>query len=234
MHLFYEPHFLSNGYSLSPNESKHCIRVLRHKQGDIVRVMDGRGSVCTASITEANPKKCVLNIIDTQTTEPRSYSIHMAVAPTKNIERFEWFLEKATEIGIDNITPIICDHSERKVIKHERLEKVIVAAAKQSLKAYVPVLNKATRYKDFIVSLTESNNGFIAHCEDSSKELLKTAYTPNSNVLILIGPEGDFTKDEIKLALERGCRAISLGEERLRTETAALIACATVNIVNMM
>ena len=232
MHLFYEPEFLTNGNILSPDESNHCVRVLRHKQGDTISVMNGKGAICTAEIVEANPKKCVLHIKETITTEPRPFSIHIAVAPTKNIDRFEWFLEKATEIGIDEITPILCEHSERKVIKTERLEKVLVAAAKQSLKAFMPKLNEAKSFKDFITSANKPANCFIAHCEEAPKELLKKAYTPNTDALILIGPEGDFSGEEIKKAQENGCFAISLGKERLRTETAALMACATINLIN--
>ncbi len=232
MHLFYEPDFLTNGNILSPDESKHCVRVLRHKQGDTINVMNGKGAICTAEITEADPKKCILRILETNTTEPRPFWIHMAVAPTKNIDRFEWFLEKATEIGIDEITPILCEHSERKIIKTERLEKVMVAAAKQSLKAFMPKLNKATSFKDFIASANKPVSCFIAHCEDTPKKLLKKAYLPNSDTLILIGPEGDFSRSEIQMAQENGCFAISLGKERLRTETAALMACATINLIN--
>ena len=232
MHLFYESDFLTNGNILSPDESKHCVRVLRHKQGDTISVMNGKGAVCTAAITEADPRKCVLRISETKITQPRPFSIHLAVAPTKNIDRFEWFLEKATEIGIDEITPILCEHSERKVIKTERLEKVIVAAAKQSLKAFMPKLNEAISLKDFLSLPNKPASCFIAHCEDTPKELLKTSYKPNSDAMILIGPEGDFSGEEIQMAQEKGCFAISLGKERLRTETAALMACATINLIN--
>ena len=150
MNLFFEPDFSSNGHFLSQDESKHCIRVLRHQAGDVISVMDGKGCRYTAQITDANSKKCGLKIIDTITVEPRPFSIHMLVAPTKNIDRFEWFLEKATEIGIEEITPIICEHSERKIIKPERLEKVIVSAAKQSLKAYMPKLNPLNQVRRYI------------------------------------------------------------------------------------
>ncbi len=232
MYLFYEPEFSTNGNILSQDESKHCIRVLRHQCGDIISVMDGKGAKYSAEITSANPKKCTLKIIETKTDNPRPFSIHMVVAPTKNIDRFEWFLEKATEIGIEEITPILCEHSERKVIKPERLEKVIVAASKQSLKAYTPKLNALVSYKDFIANLKTSDNCFIAHCEDAPKQLLQKAYTENTDAIILIGPEGDFSVNEIKLAVEKGCKEISLGKERLRTETAALMGCAAINFKN--
>ena len=215
------------------DESKHCVRVLRHQTGDKISVMDGKGSHFTAEIIDANPKKCRLDIIDKTTVAPRSFAIHMAVAPTKNIDRFEWFLEKATEIGVEEITPILCEHSERKVIKQERLEKVIVSAAKQSLKAYVPKLNPLIKFEDFINKLPEGN-AFIAHCEEQHKDLLKNAYPPNTNAVILIGPEGDFSPAEIGRALENNCKPISLGKERLRTETAALMSCATINFINQI
>ncbi len=231
MYIFYEPNFSSNGNILSQEESKHCIRVLRHQNGDTITVMDGKGYSYSAKIVDANPKKCVLEIVETIFYEPRPFSLHMAVAPTKNIDRYEWFLEKATEVGIEEITPILCEHSERKVIKPERLEKILVSAAKQSLKYYIPKLNPITTIKDFINSNT-SENTFIAHCENTTKKLLKDIYTPNSNSIILIGPEGDFSLSEISLAVENNYKAISLGKERLRTETAALMGCAVVNIIN--
>lgn len=234
MYLFYERNFSNNGHILSPDESKHCVKVLRHQVGDCISVMDGKGSIYKAEILEAAPKKCVLKVLETKTEKPRPFSIHMVVAPTKNIDRLEWFLEKATEIGIEQVTPILCDHSERKVIKPERLEKVIVSAAKQSLKSYIPTLNPLTTYKDFISREQENTNCFIAHCEESSKVLLKNAYQQNSNAVVLIGPEGDFSPQEIKQAVENKYQEISLGKERLRTETAALMGCATLNLINQV
>jgi len=234
MYLFYEPDFSTNGNILSQDESKHCIRVLRHQNGDTISVMDGKGSIYSAKIINANQKKCELAIIETKTDAPRSFSIHMAVAPTKNIDRFEWFLEKATEIGVEEITPILCEHSERKIIKPERLEKVIIAAAKQSLKAYTPKLNPLVRYKDFIATQQNNTISYIAHCENSPKELLQKAYTKNSNAIVLIGPEGDFSSNEIAIAKKAECKEISLGKERLRTETAALMGCATINLINQL
>ncbi|TLX78323.1 16S rRNA (uracil(1498)-N(3))-methyltransferase [Labilibacter sediminis] len=230
MHLFFEPNFSTNGNTLSPEESKHCVRVLRRKQGDAIHIMDGNGNFYTAEIIDANPKKCTLNITETQTETPRPFSLHMAVAPTKNIDRFEWFLEKATEIGIEQITPILCEHSERKVIKPERLEKVITAAAKQSLKAYRPILHPMISFKEFIKK--QSKNLYIAHCHNSNKELFKKCYPENSDVTILIGPEGDFSLAEVQLATDNNAKEISLGKARLRTETAALMGCATVNLIN--
>ncbi|MGQ1787226.1 MULTISPECIES: 16S rRNA (uracil(1498)-N(3))-methyltransferase [unclassified Saccharicrinis] len=231
MYLFYEPDFSNNGNILSQDESKHCIRVLRHQVGDIISVMDGIGCRYSAEIIDANPKKCTLKIVETNTEERRPFSLHMAVAPTKNIDRFEWFLEKATEMGIEEITPIICDHSERKVIKPERLEKVIVSASKQSLKAYIPKLNRLVTFKEFVNNKSTANC-FIAHCENMPKQLLRTVYEPNSDAVILIGPEGDFSPGEIQMATDHQFKAISLGKERLRTETAAIMGCATINLIN--
>ena len=232
MNLFYSPDISSNIYTLPANESKHCIKVLRLKIGDTVHLTDGKGNLFETKIIEDNIKKCVLEIINTQSeVGKRDFNIHIAIAPTKNINRLEWFLEKATETGIDQITPIICEHSERKIIKPERLNKVITAAMKQSLKAYHPVLCETTKFKDFI---KKGFNGekYIAYINEDYKDTLKELYTKNSNVLILIGPEGDFSKDEIKAALKKEYKPISLGESRLRTETAALMACFIVNFLN--
>ncbi len=232
MQLFYEPQIEQNHF-LNSIDSQHCIKVLRHQVGDIINVMDGCGAWFECEITEANHKKCGIKILNKRLEEKRPFHIHMVVAPTKNIDRFEWFLEKATEIGIDEITPILCDHSERKVIKEERLEKVIITAMKQSLKAYKPILNPLTKMEDFVKSHVQNDDCYIAHCYDTPKELLKNIYPSQSNATILIGPEGDFSEKEVALALSNGFKAISLGEARLRTETAALIACATINIGNL-
>jgi 16S rRNA (uracil1498-N3)-methyltransferase len=232
MHLFYEPDFLTNGNTLNPEESKHCIRVLRHSIGDKVSVMNGKGSIFSTEIIDANPKKCTLQILNETKEQPRPFSLHMAVAPTKNIDRLEWFLEKATEIGIEEITPIICDHSERKIIKPERLEKVITAATKQSLRAYRPKLNPAVNIEQFLSKNYNGYSKYIAHCYDSPKQLLKSDYSENENALILIGPEGDFSEKEVEYALNRNFKAISLGKARLRTETAAIMSCTIINITN--
>ncbi len=234
MQLFYDPDFHLNNFTLNAVESKHCIKVLRHSKGDKISVLNGNGSIYSAEITDANPKACKLAIIKEIKEERRNYSLHIAVAPTKNIDRFEWFLEKSTEIGIEQITPIICEHSERKVIKPERLEKIITAATKQSLKAYRPILNPVICYSDFIEKEFTDDNKYIAHCSDSPKELLNICYQPNTNALILIGPEGDFSLSEIEKALKKDYVAISLGKARLRTETAAIMGCATFNIMNQI
>lgn len=216
---------------MNPDESKHCVRVLRLQKDDVVQLIDGHGGLFEAVIVVADPKRTQLRIInEIREYQKRNHYLHIAVAPTKNIERLEWFLEKATEIGIDEISPIICDRSERKEVKKERLEKVITSAVKQSLKAYHPKLNEAIKYKDFIKNIT--GQAYMAHCMDGEKAQLKDLITLKDRYSILIGPEGDFTPAELELALSYQCKSISLGTSRLRTETAALEACFEINFLN--
>lgn len=235
MHLFYTPDISNNVYTLNEEESKHCIRVLRLTIGDKVILVDGKGGWYEAEIDNDNPKRCTVNIIQT-TLEFGKRNIHLqiAIAPTKNMDRLEWFIEKAAEIGIDEISIIDCQNSERTIVKTERLKKVAIAAIKQSLKAYLPKVDEIVDYKKFIDSTLNFNGQkFIAHCyKGDSRPHLKTLYQQNSDVLILIGPEGDFSVDEIKIAIANGFKEISLGRGRLRTETAALYACAAINILN--
>lgn len=206
--------------------------MLRLQNGDELHLVDGRGVFYTARVLVAHPKKTVVGITSViNEFHKRNHYLHIAVAPTKNIERFEWFLEKASEIGIDEITPVICHRSERKEIKQERLDKIITSAIKQSLKAYRPVLNGAVNFKTLLAKPFEGQK-FIAHCEESDKTDLRANIIPNGKYLILIGPEGDFTNLEIDGALATGFKAITLGESRLRTETAALAACFEVNFLN--
>ncbi|MCP4553467.1 MAG: 16S rRNA (uracil(1498)-N(3))-methyltransferase [Bacteroidetes bacterium] len=231
MQLFYCPDIQGNTHTLNEDESKHIIRVLRLKNGDLINLTDGKGGLYKAELIDDHPKRCTVSIVDTQNNYgKRSFKLHLAVAPTKNIGRYEWFLEKATEIGIDEITPIVCEHSERKEIKLVRFEKVIVSAIKQSLKAFIPKLNKVDKFQDFIKQ-DFSGQKFIAYC-DEDHNLLKKQYTPRSDVIILIGPEGDFSPEEIKLAIKQGFVPVSLGESRLRTETAAIAACHSINMIN--
>jgi len=232
MHLFYTPDITLPDYSLSEEESKHAIRVLRLQLNDEVILVDGKGGKYTAQITDVNPKKTILKITHSQQEfGKRNHYLHIAVAPTKNIERLEWFLEKATELGIDTITPIICDRSERKEVKTDRLNKIIISAVKQSIKAYHPLLNEAISFKQFIEPGFEGA-GFIAHCMEGEKPLLAQLIKPQGHYTILIGPEGDFTPQELTLAQAAGYNGISLGEARLRTETAALAACFEINMLN--
>ena len=234
MQLFYTPDIdaASSTFYLNEEESKHCIRVLRLQVGDQVQLIDGRGSFYTAAITDAHPKKTKLQIVSVQSDfHKRNHYLHIAIAPTKNIERLEWFLEKATEVGIDEISLIICQRSERKEAKAERLNKIITSAIKQSIKARHPVLNEPIALNK-LMSAPFDGQKFIAHCELGDKLTLKDGLKPFGKYLILIGPEGDFTPKEIDDALNNDFKAITLGESRLRTETAALEACFEVNFLN--
>lgn len=232
MHIFYTPDIESEKYTLSEEESKHCTRVLRLDVGSKLNLIDGRGGFYEAVVEDSHPKRTVLKILSQERNYgKRKYYLHIAVAPTKNIERLEWFLEKATEIGIDEITPLICDRSERRDLKTERLNKVIVAAAKQSIKAYLPKLNEPVHFTDFVTGNT-STQKFIAHCIPSRKKSIKEGFRLNSDYLVLVGPEGDFSSDEVDLALENKFIPVSLGDSRLRTETAALEVCFEINYLN--
>ena len=232
MHIFYTPDISGKTYTLDETESKHCIRVLRLVKGDGITLVDGRGGFYSAEIEEPNPKRCAVKVIkEEQNFGLRNFQVQVAIAPTKNIERIEWFLEKATEIGINRVTPLLCRYSERKDIKNERLEKVAVSAMKQSLKAYLPRLDELTKFTDFIRQPFEGQK-FIAHCEEQHRDLLKDVVKPGKSYLILIGPEGDFSTEEIKMAIEAGFQPVSLGDSRLRTETAGVVACHTFNLLN--
>ena len=232
MHLFYTPDISADYYTLNEEESKHCIKVLRLQNADQIFLIDGRGGFYTASILDAHPKKTLLKITQIKNNfGMRNHYLHIAIAPTKNIERTEWFLEKATEIGIDEVTFLITDRSERKEIKTDRLKKVVTSAVKQSIKAYHPELNEPVNFKKFIHK-GFAEQKFIAHCMEGSKKDLKNLIEPHGRYLILIGPEGDFTSSELGLALEAGFTPITLGDSRLRTETAALEACFEANFLN--
>jgi 16S rRNA (uracil1498-N3)-methyltransferase len=234
MQLFYTPDIdaASSTYFLNEEESKHCVRVLRLQTGDEVQLIDGRGNFYTAAIADAHPKRTQLRIVSIEKDfHQRNHYLHIAIAPTKNIERLEWFLEKATEIGIDEISLIICQRSERKEAKVERLKKIITSAIKQSLKAWHPVLNEPVPLNKLLLTPFDGQK-FIAHCEPGDKFTLKDELKPFGKYLILIGPEGDFTPKEIGEALNNDFKAITLGESRLRTETAALEACFEVNFLN--
>ena len=232
MQIFYIPNINGNRITLTPDESKHAVKVLRLSNGDAIQVVDGKGGFYEAEIVEAHPKNCTLEILETQKEfGKKNFHLHIAIAPTKNIDRFEWFLEKCTEIGIDEITPLLSEHSERKVIKPERLEKILVSAMKQSVKAYLPKLNQLTKFGD-LLNNHFSGKKYIAHCNDGEKMHLKNLINPEENTLILIGPEGDFSPEEVDLAKEHGFVEISLGDARLRTETAGIVACHIVNLAN--
>jgi 16S rRNA (uracil1498-N3)-methyltransferase len=232
MQLFYVSNISGNEVLLDETESKHAVRVLRLEKGEKVRLIDGKGGLYLAEIADANPKKCLLNILESIIEfGKRDFRLHIAIAPTKNNDRFEWFLEKATEIGVDEITPIITEHSERKTVNTERFEKILVSAIKQSVKAYLPKLNQPISLKELVKTASEEKK-FIAYVDENHREHLKNLVQKNDNVLVLIGPEGDFSKTEIDLALKNNFLPVSLGKSRLRTETAGIVACSIVNLAN--
>lgn len=233
MQLFYNPTIteFTEIFSFDKEESKHIIKVLRKKDTDILFVTNGLGFLFKTEITLASDSKCTVKILSFE-KQPRSkFHLHLAVAPTKMNDRYEWFLEKATEIGIHEITPIICDHSERKVVNKERFDKILLVAMKQSNELYLPKLNEAVTLKEF---LKHERTGLklIAHCEEANKQTLKSVLKPNADVTMLIGPEGDFSEKEIAVALENSYIPVSLGNTRLRTETAAIVACHSVVFIN--
>ncbi|HJS00622.1 MAG TPA: 16S rRNA (uracil(1498)-N(3))-methyltransferase [Flavobacterium sp.] len=233
MQLFYNPSIdeQTESFSFDKEESKHIIKVLRKKDGDILFVTNGLGYLFDCEIILASDNKCTVKINRFEKKPAPKFHLHLAVAPTKMNDRYEWFLEKATEIGIQEITPIICDRSERKVINKERFDKIVLSALKQSNELYLPKLNKAISFKEFI---NKENKGaqLIAHCEETDKKTLKSVLKTNESVTLLIGPEGDFSVKEIALALEKNYTPVSLGNTRLRTETAAVVACHSVVFFN--
>lgn len=237
MQLFYNQDLQPTAQEIffPKDESKHIIKVLRKKEGDLLDLTDGRGHFYKAEIHNASPSKCKAKLLEVQAQEALTYKLHLAVAPTKLNDRYETFLEKATEIGITEITPIICDHSERKVIKPARYERILQSAMKQSLKAFLPRLNEAISFKEFTEQRETGfeEQRFIAHCEEGNRRfLLKNQLKTGGNVLILIGPEGDFSPEEINLAEKAGFIPASLGNTRLRTETAAIVATHSVAFMN--
>ena len=233
MQIFYVPGITGDSCVMDENESRHCIRVLRMPKGSRVKLVDGMGGFYEGIITEADPSACMVRITEiTAGFEKRDYRLHMAVSPIKNQERFEWFIEKSVEFGIDEITPLICRNTEKHGIKTARINNIIVSAMKQSLKAYRPVLNEAAGFSEFIAS-EHAGTKMIAHC-NPGHDLLKmdTVYMKGTDALILIGPEGDFSDEEINLALNTGFKGVSLGKSRLRTETAGIAACHSVHFIN--
>ena len=233
MQLFYNSNIKSNDktFFFDKEESKHIIKVLRKKESDKIFITNGLGFLFESEIILASEKKCEVKITKETFQEPDAFYTHIAVAPTKMNDRLEWFLEKATEIGIHEITPIICDHSERKVYKIDRAEKIIQAAMKQSLHYYIPKINEPISFSQFVKSNIDGQK-FIAHCEETDKKSFKNEVNKNNKVTILIGPEGDFSSKEINLTIENNFIPVTLGNTRLRTETAALVACHTIALIN--
>jgi 16S rRNA (uracil1498-N3)-methyltransferase len=234
MQLFYTTDIRGNLAYFDETESRHLTQVLRRKVGDTVQFTDGHGQLFSGEIIEVGKRNCGVVIQETTTNfEARPFRLHIAIAPTKNMDRLEWFLEKATEIGIDEITPLICKRSERTVVKTERLKGVLASAMKQSLKAYLPIINEATDFSQFMKqSFAENEQKFIAYCNDAERHPLSTQYEKSKNCVILIGPEGDFTEAEVAMAFKQKFVGVSMGNSRLRTETAGVVACHTVNLIN--
>jgi 16S rRNA (uracil1498-N3)-methyltransferase len=233
MQLFYNPSASNSSLSFTfeKEESKHIHKVLRKAIGDILFVTNGLGSLFETEIISISDTKCNVKVLQVKNYEAPKFKIHLAVAPTKMNDRFEWFLEKATEIGIQEITPVFCNRSERKAINSERFEKVILAAMKQSNQYFLPRLNQPIKLSEFLKKPFKGQK-FIAHCEESDKRQLFQECLPKMDYHLLIGPEGDFTSDEIQTALKHDFIPVSLGNTRLRTETAAVVGCHTLNLIN--
>ncbi len=234
MKLFYIPSPIETNFTLGREESLHCTKVLRLKRKDTVYITDGNGKLVTAQIINPDRRGCGVEVIEVKSIpRERDYRLQIAIAPTKNIERFEWFLEKATEIGIDSVVPVLCKNSERRVIKDERLKKVVISAMKQSLKAWLSQIDPLTRFEQFVTGETKGNR-FIASGKEPAKNHLGKLSVKSNDVSILIGPEGDFTLDEMEIAIQNNFLPVSLGESRLRTETAGVVACHTINLINSL
>lgn len=220
---------------LPEGESGHCCRVLRMKEGDIIRVTDGKGNIYLCKITAAHPKHTSLEIISQEHVVPRNYKVTLAVAPTKNSDRMEWLAEKAEEIGVDRIVLLKCERSERKNLRPERLQRILVSAMNQSLDAYLPELGEIISFKEFISSAPAEAQKFFGYCsqEFPKKDFVREC-KKGGDVIVMIGPEGDFTQQEVALAVEKGFLPVTFGEKRLRTETAGVFAICAVNIINQL
>jgi len=234
MNWFFKNDILETVFETEPEESKHIAKVLRMKVGDTTSFIDGMGNLFTCVLLDANAKKCRFAVVEKEfIPNTKKYNLHLVVAPTKNISRFEWFIEKATEIGISEITPVQCEHSERIRIKRERLEKIIISAMKQSQQVWMPRLNELVDLSVFLKNdIDQQNQKFIAFVSKDHQNLLRDKYLKGRDATILIGPEGDFSNSEIETAIGQNYEPISLGENRLRTETAALVACHTIVLLN--
>jgi 16S rRNA (uracil1498-N3)-methyltransferase len=233
MHIFYTPDISGIQYRFNEDESKHAIRVLRLNEGDQVTLVDGKGNLFNARIADPNPKRCEVLVEEViKEFEKRNYNLHIAISPLKNADRFEWFLEKATEIGIDTITPLICNRTEKKGFNLDRCYRIVESAMKQSIKAYRPVINQPVNFPNFIKN-TEAPVKIIACCE-GERVTIDKVYKSGEDVVILIGPEGDFTPEEIETSLNADYKTITMGNSRLRTETAGLVAVQTINFINLI
>lgn len=233
MQIFYAPDIRDNIHCLDEAESRHCIKVLRMRTGDVVQLVDGKGNLCEGYISKPDLHKCEITVNKIlRDFEKRDYKLHIAISPLKNHDRFEWFIEKSVEAGIDEITPLICRNTEKPGIRVDRINSIIISAMKQSLKAYRPKLNPPALFNDFICGEYNCKK-MIAHCRRNiSRSGINTDYGKGEDALILIGPEGDFTEQEVITAVERGFRSVHIGISRLRTETAGIAACLAVYFVN--
>lgn len=231
MNIFYQPGLPDGQHYLDPEESRHCIKVLRRNEGDLITLTDGKGCFYTAAVTRADSRHCEFTITETRQEERRPYHIHIAISPTKNADRIEWFVEKSVELGVDNITLLECHNTERAFIKKERLIKLAVSAMKQSLKATLPRIGEPITFAKLIANANEKHR-FIAYVDPENPIGLHEAAKGRTDAIILIGPEGDFTKEELDQAMRAGFEKVSLGKSRLRTETAGVIACHTLHLAN--
>jgi len=234
MMLFYLPDFNEHSQEIQfdKEESRHMSKVLRLKEGQQIQLTNGKGLIATVEIVRADPKHTEGRLISSQIQPPPSPNLHIAIAPTKMNDRYEWFLEKATEIGINRITPIICEHSERKILKMDRMQKIVISAMKQSLRANLPLLDVPIKLADFLQELPKTDSRFIAHCSKGDKKPINEAFAQGTSTLILIGPEGDFSENEILNCEKQDFAPISLGNQRLRTETAGLVATMGYRLTN--
>jgi len=233
MQIFYAPGINGSSWILDEKESKHCIRVLRMKEGAEVKVIDGRGNLYEGVITRADPKNCEISINNIiREFEKRDYKLHIGISPVKNPERFEWFVEKCVEIGIDEITPLICKNTEKQRIKPERINNIIISAMKQSLKAGLTILNEAVSFEEFIMKDFKERK-LLGHCNSGrNRSKIDQVCSKGDDVVIIIGPEGDFSENEIEKAIESGFKPVHFGKSRLRTETAGIVACHSIYFLN--
>ncbi len=232
MELLFDSNF-EPGQTLCEEESRHCIKVLRHKVGDTIHITNGNGTLYTCKLIDANPRGCVAEIEKAETAPAPKVYLHIAVAPTKNTDRLEWFVEKAVEMGISEISPIICKRSERTALRIDRLQRIAVSACKQSLKYSLPIINEPMTFEQ-LVERTSEEQRFILHCLNTPKPHLFEAAKAKLSTIVLIGPEGDFAPEEIEKAHRKGFVECTLGEERLRTETAAMVATHTIDLLNQI
>ncbi len=235
--LFYQPGITNGTLYLDPEESRHCVKVLRKKNGDTLHVTDGKDTLYNCTITDARPERCIFVIESSEQDKKKNFRIHIAIAPTKNPDRTEWFVEKAIEIGVDEISFVECDNSERTSVKIERIEKLAVSAMKQSLKFQICKINNIKPLQDFISQASDPDSyrdqKFIAYVDQTNPDELFNVAGRNQNYTVLIGPEGDFSAAELALALQHGFKKVALGPSRLRTETAGVVACHTLNLINL-